>query len=88
MSRLEEKTWIPLGAAAAVICAIAVGSWRVSSAVAELKADIRTSATDRWTGSDMQEWTYQLRESNAARGLAVPNPRQVRADRMSAEGLK
>lgn len=86
MIKIEpDKTWLPLGATAAVIISIAVGAWRVSAAFAELKTEIRATSADRWTGADMQEFAYQLRDGNRERNLTVPNPRQVRADRLSTE---
>lgn len=79
-----EKTWVTLATTAAIVGAVALGSWWVSAAFSEVKAELRALGGDRWTASDMQEWAYQFERANAAHQIAVPDPRKIRAERLEA----
>lgn len=84
-TRFDEKTWIPLGGTLAIVVAIGIAVWRVNDVLNDLRGEIRAASTDRWQASDMQEWSYQLRDQNRERALAVPSPRTVRAERLASE---
>ena len=44
---------------------------------------IETIATDRWLGSDMQNWSYQLERRNP--DIKIPDPSQIIRDRLQSE---
>jgi hypothetical protein len=75
------------GIITAVIALVALG-WRangiasdIKSEIADLRRELKASATDRWTTGDMERWSVRLERSNREFPLVVPDPRETRADR-------
>ncbi len=87
----NSKYAITLGSAVAVCGALLYGGWcaanmlrDIKDEVSGLRSDIRSAATDRWTGRDMRDFADETKENNAAiqrgdgrSGLILPDPRRI-----------
>lgn len=55
--------------------AVAQALNNISNEIASLRAESTRAATERWTAEDMERWCYAFDRANAAKGVAIPNPR-------------
>jgi hypothetical protein len=80
LSPLATLVTIVVSVVGAVLAGVAIITTQLSALDARLSVldarllRIETIATDRWLGSDMQNWAYQLERRNP--DIKVPDPSQ------------
>lgn len=83
-TKISDRSWIPLGKAIAIGSGLFFGGWVVAIALSRIEHRIERmeeTAAERWTVTDMERWSWAVRENNRQIGqqpLWMPDPREIR----------
>lgn len=82
---INERTWIPLGAAGVIVAFIVGATWKISDELHKIQETVRDVSSYRWTMLDQRDYVEQMRQLNAAvsrsdgkSGLLIPDPMEIR----------
>lgn len=82
---LNERTWIPLGAAGVIVVFIVGATWKISDELHKMQETVREVTSYRWTVIDQRDYADQMRQLNSTvqrtdgkSGLLVPDPVEIR----------